>query len=725
MYKVLLFVFFFSGLINFAGKAQSTRDISVELTAKIKVDTPSIILQWTPSDAATQYQVFRKDKNAVSWGTIRATLDGSAKQYTDTNVEIGKSYEYKITRSGSGFTGYGYINSGIQVGQTDFRGKCILLIDTTYVNELSFYISRLVDDLTGDGWEIITLLTSRTSSPSEIKTKIVQVYNQDKINTKVLFILGHVPVPYSGNINPDGHPDHLGAWPADVFYADMDGNWTDISINNNASGDPRNRNLPGDGKFDQSTLPSNAELQVGRVDFANMPAFQDSELNLIKKYLDKDHAYRHKKFVADKRAVIDDNFGYFSGEAFAASGWRNFGPLVGTENVTSDDYFTSMSDKSYQWSYGCGGGTYTSAGGIGSTDNFKSSDLKGVFTMLFGSYFGDWDAQNNFLRAPLAQGTTLTNVWAGRPHWYFHHMGLGENIGYSVKLTQNNSSLYYTHYAGRFVHISLMGDPTLRNDVLEAVKNLQLAKENHHIKLKWTPPSEKVEGYHVYVKQPNSPNFIKLNRSLIKDTLFTDSCLLYKGNYQYMVRGVKLEITPSGSYYNLSQGITDTIFNDENLKVLAKTEVSNLNNWATFTNASENATDYFWNFGDGTSSIEKSPSHYFPMGEYEVVLIASNECDADTLIVSVNITTGTSEPITDLHCVVTPNPSNGIFKIQTTMNHSDTKVEVFNVCGNMVYASDSIQPDGFIDLYNFEAGVYLLKLSDSKRSLSKKIVIIK
>jgi hypothetical protein len=50
------------------------------------------------------------------------------------------------------------------------------------------------------------------------------------------------------------------------------------------------------------------------------------------------------------------------------------------------------------------------------------------FTMLFGSYFGDWDSQDNFLRAPLAQGLTLTNAGVeaalgvssnghGRNHW--------------------------------------------------------------------------------------------------------------------------------------------------------------------------------------------------------------------------------------------------------------------------------------------------------------------
>ena len=55
------------------------------------------------------------------------------------------------------------------------------------------------------------------------KNLILNDYAIDTTNIKAVFLFGHIPVPYSGNINPDGHPDHLGAWPADVYYGDVDG----------------------------------------------------------------------------------------------------------------------------------------------------------------------------------------------------------------------------------------------------------------------------------------------------------------------------------------------------------------------------------------------------------------------------------------------------------------------------------------------------------------------
>ena len=122
---------------------------------------------------------------------------------------------------------------------------------------------------------------------TQVKSKIKNKYQADN-NLKTVFLLGHVPVPYAGNIAPDGHvPDHMGAWPADVFYADMDGNWTDASVNVTTTSSNRNYNVPEDGKYDQSVIPGKVELEIGRVDFYDLPVFGVDELTLTKRYLDK------------------------------------------------------------------------------------------------------------------------------------------------------------------------------------------------------------------------------------------------------------------------------------------------------------------------------------------------------------------------------------------------------------------------------------------------------
>ncbi|HRY31556.1 MAG TPA: PKD domain-containing protein [Bacteroidales bacterium] len=695
MNRLLLFTFIIPLLTAWHAGAQTCRDVSVELSATVQANPPRITLNWVNNAGATQYQVFRKLKHEQYWTGPLASLAGNINQYTDQTVSAGIAYEYRLIRSASNYTGYGYILSGIAVPPVENRGKLILLVDNTCVSFCAAGLSRLEEDLAGDGWTVIRHNVSRTAAAGSIKTLILNTYNLDPANTKAVFLFGHVPVPYSGNINPDGHSDHQGAWPADVYYADVDGVWTDVTINNTSASSSRNHNIPGDGKFDQSILPSNTDLMTGRVDLANMPAFSSSEQQLLNNYLDKNHQYRHKAFTPVVRAVIDDNFGYFSGEAFAASGWKSFGPLVSPANVSAADYFTSMTGNSYLWSYGCGGGSYTSAGGIGNTTNFAASNLQGVFTILFGSYFGDWDSNNNFLRAPLAQGSMLTDAWSGRPHWQFHHMGLGEPIGYSTLVSQNNSGLYYAGYGARFIHIALMGDPTLRNDVLAPPTNLLAVMNTNHTVLTWSPSPDNVLGYYIYRKYITDQEYTRITPDPVVIPFYTDSCLADSGTFTYMVRAIALQTNASGSYYNLSQGIFDSVWHDNLFEVTAMAAYTLQNNMASFTNSSVNAGQYLWDFGDGSYSTEAEPQHQFLPGSYTVTLIASNDCDADTLVIQIN--------------GLQWNTLSGVLAYQNAGNTGMpyTYINLLDGQGNLV-ATTMTQPDGTYFFDDLPNGTYQL-----------------
>ena len=70
---------------------------------------------------------------------------------------------------------------------------------------------------------------SRADSPCNLKRIIQADYSSDPAQVRAVFLFGHIPVAYSGNLNPDGHPNHQGAWPTDAYYGDMDGSWTDVA----------------------------------------------------------------------------------------------------------------------------------------------------------------------------------------------------------------------------------------------------------------------------------------------------------------------------------------------------------------------------------------------------------------------------------------------------------------------------------------------------------------
>jgi len=320
--------------------AQVPRDFAIDLSAMVSTNTPCITLTWTIRQQAkiTAQKIHRRLKGESTW-VKQSDLATNQTSYVDNTAVPGVEYEYWMERTYTGIsptTAMGYLSSGANVPMTESRGKLLLLIDNTMAAPLASEIAQLQADLTGDGWLVQTNIALRTNTVANVKAQIKAAYDADPVNLKMVYLLGHVPVPYSGDIAPDGHSSHIGAWPADGYYGDMDGTWTDTSVNDSSAGDVRNRNLQGDGKFDQSYLPSLVELMVGRVDLSNMtraPASTVSETSLLRRYLRKAHDFRFKQGAyaeIPRRSIIRDGFGNTYSEAMAATGWSWAFTGVGT-----------------------------------------------------------------------------------------------------------------------------------------------------------------------------------------------------------------------------------------------------------------------------------------------------------------------------------------------------------------------------------------------------------
>ena len=559
--------------VVFRLSAQSVSDYAIRVSASAQSNPPQIILSWPGDPSATGYTLYRKTVQAGSWGT-GIVLSAGATGYLDSGVASGGAYEYRISKSAPSYYGEGYVYAGIEAPLVESRGKVVLVVDNTFAANLTSELARLQQDLVGDGWTVLRHDVSRADSVTNIKATILLDYSSDPGSVRSVFLFGHVPVPYSGRVAPDGHLDHLGAWPADLYYGEVDGIWTDLTVTSVGASDPRNHNIPGDGKFDQTSLPSDVDLQVGRVDLANLPAFSQSEGELLRQYLNKDHNFRHKHTTAERRGLIDDHLGLSTGEPLAVNGWGNFAAFFGASNTFAADWLTTLNSQSYLWGYGCGSGTFTSCSGVASTTQLATSDPRAVFTMFFGSYFGDWDSQDNFLRAALATPTyTLTSAWAGRPYWVCHHMALGETIGFSARLSQNNN-IYAAGSFARQIHVALMGDPTLRMHIVAPTTNLVAAVNGAGgVDLSWNGSPDTVLGYHVYRATNAAGPFTRINATLIAGTNYTDTASSSAAT-NYMVRAVKLEVSGSGSYYNASQGIFQTVSVPPSLPVLTITAQS-------------------------------------------------------------------------------------------------------------------------------------------------------
>jgi len=193
-------------------------------------------------------------------------------------------------------------------------------------------------------------------------------------------------------------------------------------------------------QVDQTTLPSAIELQVGRVDLANhavqttwkWAGHVPQRTELLRQYSRKTTIPPSDRERPAPR-IVGDSSRSASGEAFAASGYRNFAPLVGSDKITNltrsyNDQrgveIPALAAGDYSVSpMAVAPGSYTAVsrsrqlGQYNDCDTVElvSNDVHATFRLLFGSGLATGPCGQH-ARAPLATKTTaLSPVWSGRP----------------------------------------------------------------------------------------------------------------------------------------------------------------------------------------------------------------------------------------------------------------------------------------------------------------------
>ena len=530
---------------------QSAQAVQFGVSATVQKAPAQITLSWDAVPYGTaNYTVYRSTAiggyagGGGSWTPIASGL--IATSYADSSVLIGTNYEYRIERTGSQFDGNAYLDTGIEVPLVENRGKLVLLVDATHTTSLATEINQLISDLTGDGWFVLRHDVSRTATPASVRSLVQADYNTDPAGVRAVYLLGRVPVLRSGSLNPDGHGAR--PMPADGFYGDVDGTWSNPSY-----------------------LPSDVDLQVGRVDLFGMTSFLPlTDVDLTRQYLNRAHGWKHKQWTVTARAA---QMTTATGESIQRQFFGKATPTVIPNNYYpangyySPEFWNELQANDHLWfTKGTGGGAYTACTGMGSTYHYAASPgVKTVFNAEFASYFEEWDVTDNFLRAPLAaKGYALTDVWSDNPAWVFMHMGMGKPIGFSTRVSQNNNSYYnvpgYPNLPNsrRGVHMALMGDPSLRMKIVAPPANFSVTTNTNGATLSWSAaPEPSLLGYAIYRAANPAGPFARLNTSFLTGLTYTDSGAAGSG-YTYLLRAVKLEVTPSGSYQNASQGIFPT-----------------------------------------------------------------------------------------------------------------------------------------------------------------------
>lgn len=686
----------FSGL-----KSQVYFDVdqSVKMTAEVEREPATITVNWIQDPRTISYDLYRREYGSEGWGPRIGNFPATIIRYVDTDVEPGKLYEYKVEKFVEGVEGYGYVLSGIEMPAVHQAGELLIVLTARTLEEVTTELEAYRTVLETDGWPNRLLVVGHNDPVSRIKADIVAAHEQDDFSA--VLVLGDVPVPHSGDINPDAHNDHKGAWSADIYYGDLDGVWTDTLVNNTTAATPGNHNVPGDENWDQSFLPSDVEVAVGRVDFSDMPVFEADEFALLRTYLGKDIAFRTKQFTVTRQAAMRNTNPWIG--ALGQNGIRNFSPLVGPENIRYDEW-EAVLEEYFLWYYGSGGGSQTAAVQLGDSNFYANRSFFATFTAWFGSYFGDYDFENNFMRAVLGSGTTLTAVWAGAPHWHFHSMGMGFPMSHATTVTQNNDTIYTADFFPRGVHTNLLGDPTLKAYIVAPPTDLALTQVQGFVELAWDAPEEPVDRYYVYRQTDSDATYTLIDSTATGETSYRDACPALGEEYRYLVRAAILKVTPSGSFYNLSSGTAASITSTLDYTVLADFRVEINDTIATLTSTSVNAELLTWLLPDGTSLNTARVDYVLEATTAGTVrLIAENACSSDT--VSQELIYTSLRDVVAPGIKVYPNPAKRWVTIE-----SDTPPEAIAVLVSGRWEQLALWAGGKFDVSRLPPGVHFFRI---------------
>ncbi|MDX2135361.1 MAG: PKD domain-containing protein [Saprospiraceae bacterium] len=137
----------------------------------------------------------------------------------------------------------------------------------------------------------------------------------------------------------------------------------------------------------------------------------------------------------------------------------------------------------------------------------------------------------------------------------------------------------------------------------------------------------------------------------------------------------------------------------------------------TFTNGSQNAGSYLWNFGDGKTSTEANPTHTYALpGTYTVSLTATNECGASTLEQMVQVIfVGTNEATWLTGFKLFPNPTTGDFTVEfSTQDADEVEFILLNKLGQLIVRDVVGLNNGYLrhrfSYPELTAGPYLLQV---------------
>lgn len=213
-----------------------------------------------------------------------------------------------------------------------------------------------------------------------------------------------------------------------------------------------------------------------------------------------------------------------------------------------------------------------------------------------------------------------------------------------------------------------------------------------------------------------------------------------RANYLWSngTQGTRITVTQSGTYWVQATDPTQTCLSSDTVDVeiydLPNPSFTQNRDYLTliFTNNTQDADSYLWDFGDGQSSTDFEPTHlYVQPGNYTVRLTAFNLCGQRSTneIIGVDpVGVGNIENLYGLNLY--PNPSSGQFNVDFKTDHlNDVQLQIMDMQGRLIQTEQLGDVSGNfshqVHLNNVASGIYLVKITTGTEVISVERVTLK
>jgi len=157
-----------------------------------------------------------------------------------------------------------------------------------------------------------------------------------------------------------------------------------------------------------------------------------------------------------------------------------------------------------------------------------------------------------------------------------------------------------------------------------------------------------------------------------------------------------------------------------------------------FQNISPYATSCHWDFGDGTSSTNYSPTHYYVDGQYTATLIVNTPCGPDTMSKTFTVNTqihmvkggkkggekNNTEQSGKGKIKVYPNPVVNQKHFNISVSSTDLgNIKIFDSMANCVKTQTLTSNPSSIDISQLSKGIYVIVWQNNSTSISQQLII--